>query len=404
MGNSIKDKYRERYGGPSAEPEPAPAPAPTPTPAAPTTNPVKQKYLDKNPTPTTTDVDLEDLNPWDKPDDVNWRDYVYAKGRKMGRALSDAAEDVGKVYSDSATFGAGTAALAAARGQSIDEYRKEVQAARERVGASQYGLDAMAYLTSPMRWAGTGAKAEQLAQAGIDKVAPGLTAKVAKRIGDFVEGSTYTGAQSAGHGEGPEATLENAGLGGLFSTGFGAVAQEAAPWAKWVRTKLSGTPEGTPAEIAAGPPPGSPARTVPQDLDANQLNLWRSQTGYDMPPSQADVRGYASKVYGDDPAQWPAALRDIHEAAGEQGGPSTAKKVGLQVGANIVAAGGQYLGVGLDPTVSAIVHPAVTAATDAVMPMLGRGFSANPVKGALSDAFPALTGWRNVPNTEGWRY
>jgi hypothetical protein len=92
-------------------------------------------------------------------------------------------------------------------------------------------------------------------------------------------------------------------------------------------------------------------------------------------------------------------LRDLHEAAGEQGGPSTAKKVVLQVGTNAIAAGGQYLGLGFSPEVSAIVHPAVTAATDAVMPMLGRSFSSNPVKGALSDAYPALTGWRNAPNT-----
>jgi hypothetical protein len=399
---AVQDSFNERNPNLKAPAAPLPAPDKTPAPApvvAAPKSPIQSSFDDRNPTPSTTDVDLENLNPWDKPADVPWRNYIYAKGRKLSNALGSAAEDVGKVYADDATFGVGTAALAASQGQNTEDYRKEVEAARERVGASRYGIDAMAYLTSPLRWLGVGAKAEQAAQAGIDRVAPGLTTKVAKRIGDFVEGGTYAGAQSAGHGDDATTVAENAAGGGLFSAGFGGVAQEVAPWARAIRERIYGTPEGTPAQIAAAQPPGSPA-----EMDANQLNLWRSQSGYDMPPSQPDVRGYATRVYGDDPANWPAALRDLHEAAGEQGGPSTAKKVALQVGANAAAAGAQYVGLGFSPEVSAIVHPAVTAATDAVMPMLGRGFSSNPVQGALSDAYPALTGWRNAPDTPSWRY
>jgi hypothetical protein len=405
---AIQDSYDENNPTPqgsSQTPVAAPVPAPSQS-AAP--NSIQGSFDNKNPTPTTTDTQLQDLNPWEKPADVSWTDYAYAKARKMGSALGNAGEDVGKVYADDATIGLGTSGLAASQGQNTADYRAEVQAARDRIGASQYGIDAMAFMTSPFRWLGAGAKAEQVAQASIDRVAPGLTAKVAKRIGDFVEGGTYTGAQSAGHGDDPTTVAENAAGGGLFSAGFGGISQEIAPWAKWVRGKVYGTPEGSPSEIAAGPPAGAPQTTpaaaMTRDMDANQLNLWNSQAKYGMPPSQPEVRGYASKVYGDDPAKWPAALRDLHEAAGEQGGPSTAKKVALQVGANAAAAGAQYVGLGFSPEVSAIVHPAVTAATDAVMPMLGRGFSADPFKGALSDAYPALTGWRNAPNTPSWRY
>ena len=394
---AIQDSFDENNPASAASAAPVPAPK-QPAAPAPAPNSIQGSFDDKNPTPTATDTQLQDLNPWEKPPDVSWSDYAYAKARKMGSALGSASEDVGKVYADDMTFGLGAPAVAAAQGGSTADNRAEVEAARERVGASRYGIDAMAFLTNPFRVLGVGGKAEQVAQAGIDNVAPGLTTKVAKRIGDFVEGGSYTGAQSAGHGDDATTVAENAAGGGLFSAGFGGISQELAPWAKALRERIYGSPEGTPAQIAAAQPPGSPA-----EMDANQLNLWNSQSKFGMPPGQPEVRGYASKVYGDDPANWPAALRDIHEAAGEQGGPSTAKKVALQVGTNAVAAGGQYLGLGFSPEVSAIVHPAVTAATDAVMPMLGRSFSSDPVRGALSDAYPALTGWRNAPNTPSWR-
>jgi hypothetical protein len=394
---AIQDSFDEKNptSQSSAQTPTAPTPVQSSAPSS-----IQSSFDDKNPTSTTPDTQLQDLNPWEKPPDVSWSDYAYAKAHKLGAALGSAGEDVGKVYADDATYGLGTAGLAASRGQPTADYRAEVDAARQRVGASQYGIDAMAYLTSPLRWAGTGMKAEQLAQAGIDRVAPGLTAKVAKRIGDFVEGGTYTGAQSAGHGDDATTVAENAAGGGLFSAGFGGISQELAPWAKALRERIYGSPEGTPAEIASGPPPGAPPRTPEQAMDANQLNLWNSQSKFGMPPGQPEVRSYASKVYGEDPAQWPEALRDIHEAAGEEGGTSVAKRVTAQIATNSAAAAAQYYGLGVPPEWYPVVHPVVSAATEAIMPFTK---GAPPVTGALSDAYPALTGWRNVLNTPSWR-
>src|SRR5580704_8707761 len=164
-GSSIQDSFDEKNPTPPpAAPTPAPSQSTAPTPAPTTTSSsIQSSFDDKNPTPTTTDTDLETMNPWDKPSDVPWRDYAYAQARHLGGAFGNAAEDVGKVYADDQTFGLGTAGLAAAQGQNTDDCRKEVQAARDRVGASQYSIDAMAFMTNPFRWLGAGAKAEQAA-------------------------------------------------------------------------------------------------------------------------------------------------------------------------------------------------------------------------------------------------
>ena len=155
----------------------------------------------------------------------------------------------------------------------------------------------MAYLTGPLRWLGTGAATERAAQAGIDRVAPGLTTKVAQRIGDFVEGGTYAGAQSAGHGDDPTTVATNAAGGGLFSAGFGSISRELAPWAKALRREnlwLAG-------RHAGGDRCGTAARRTGANAGASHgrqsTRSLEFSVKYGMPPSQPEVRGYASKVW-----------------------------------------------------------------------------------------------------------
>ena len=71
--------------------------------------------------------------------------------------------------------------------------------------AAKYGIDAMAFLANkPFQAARFGLRGGQAAAAAVEKLAPKASVdavkQVARRVGDFVEGGIYTGAQSKGHG------------------------------------------------------------------------------------------------------------------------------------------------------------------------------------------------------------
>ena len=356
------------------------------------------------PPPAPTDADITSNNPWNLPPGVSQGDYWGAEGRKVGGVVGQAAADTGLIFGDDMSFG--TPGLTGVGGVSPADYRAAVDAARERAGGGKYGIDAMAFLANkPFQAVRFGLRGGQAAAAAVEKIAPNLSAdavkQVARRVGDFVEGGVYTGAQSKGHGSDTETAATDALGGGLLSTALGGVFDAAKAAGPKIRNWVYGSPEGTPADIAAGPPPGSPARTMAQDMDANQLNLWRSQSKLTSPPSQADVGNYATKVYGEDPAKWPAALRDIHNAAGKEGAPSTAARIIGHTATQAGAATANYLGLGFSPEVAAITHPALASATEMALPALGYG--AAPVKAAIANAYPTLTGWRPTLNTPDWR-
>ena len=384
-----------------------------PTPDANSQNAVDPLIDQQNklyPTPAPSDEDItgsgwNSHNFWNLPPGVSQSDYWGAEGRKIGNELVSGVSNVAKTLGDDFTLGYGTDALANLRGADPQSYRDEVARAKGELRYGAPGLQAMTFLANPLRGLRAGAAAEKVAApiASTLPVAPETAAKIAKRVGDFVEGGTYAGASSFGHGErDPTQLAEDTAAGGLITSTLGAIGEYAAPAAKWLRGKVYGTPEGTPQEIAAGPPPGSPARTAAQDMDANQLNLWRSQSKLTSPPSQADVASYATKVYGEDPAQWPEALRDIHSAAGKEGGPNIAARIIGHGATQAGAATANYLGLGLSPEVAAITHPALASATEMALPALGYG--AAPVKSAIANAYPALTGWRPAMKTPDWRY
>ena len=220
-------------------------------------------------------------------------DYWGAEGRKVGGVVGQAAADTGLIFGDDMSFG--TPGLTGVGGQSPADYRAAVEAARQRAGGGKYGIDAMAFLANkPFQAFRLGLGGAKLAAAGVKAVAPTAatdTVKaIARRVGSFVEGGAYTGGQSAGHGDDPTTVAENAGAGGLISAGLDEGFNAAKSGGAWLRNKIYGTPEGSPADIAAGPPPGAPPRTAAQDMDANQLNLWRSQSNLTNPPSQAGCR------------------------------------------------------------------------------------------------------------------
>jgi hypothetical protein len=392
-------------------------PTPESTPAQPeadansqnAVNPLTAHQNKLFPPPAPSDEDITSHNPWNLPPGVSQGDYWGAEGRKVGGVVGQAAADTGLIFGDDMTFG--TPGFVAPEG-----YRKSVDEARERAGGGKYGIDAMAFLANkPFQAARLGLGATKAAAAGVKAIAPQASKDavkaIARRVGNFIEGGAYTGAQSVGHGDDATTVGANTVLGG----GLGLVGDEAFSAAKdagaWLRSKwggfqgkpfTGGTPEGTPQEIVAGAPPGAPPRTPEGYMDANQLNLWRSQAAHDMPPSQDNVFSYAKGVYGPDPAQWPEALRDIHSAAGSEGGPSTAARIIGHSATQAGAATANYLGLGFSPEVAAIAHPALASATEMTLPYFGYG--AAPVKSAIANAYPALTGWRNAPNTPDWRY
>jgi hypothetical protein len=396
---------------------PGSPPPPGQTPAAPTpdaqnaVDPLIDQQNRLFPPPAPSDADIigsgwQSHNFWNLPPGVSQGDYWQAEGRKIAGELGSGVSNVAKTLGDDLTLGYGTDALANLRGADPQSYRDEVTRAKSELRYGAPGLEAMSFLASPFRALRAGSAAEKLVAPVASKlpVAPETAATIAKRVGDFVEGGTYAGASSYGHGErDPTQLATDTAAGGILTTGLGAVSDYAAPAAKWLRSKVYGTPEGTPQEIAAGPPPGALPRTPEQYQDANQLNLWRSQAAHDMAPSQSDVGSYAKSVYGDDPAQWPEALRDIHKAAGKEGAPSLAARI---IGHSATQAGtatAQYLGLGLSPEVAAVLHPAAIMATEKVLPAV-TGYGSAPVKGALSNAYPALTGWRPEMTTPDWRY
>jgi hypothetical protein len=391
---------------------PGSPPPPGQPPAAPTTDANAQNAVDpltaqQNqlfPPPQPSDEDVTSNNFWNLPPGVSQEDYWTAEGRKVGKVVGQAAADTGLIFGDDMSFGM----PGLFPGQTPADYRAAVEAARQRAGGGKYGIDAMAFLANkPFQAVRLGLRGGQAAAAAAERIAPNLSVdavkQVARRVGDFVEGGAYTGAQSKGHGADLETAATDALGGGLLSTTLGGAFSAAKAAGPRIRNWVYGTPEGTPQEIAAGPPPGAPPRTPEQAMDANQLNLWRSQSKLTSPPSQADVSNYATKVYGDDPAQWPEALRDIHKAAGKEGAPSVAARIIGHSAAQAGAATANYLGLGFSPEVAAIAHPALASVTEMALPALGYGGAVAPVKGALANAYPALTGWRNAPNTPDWR-
>ena len=389
---------------------PAP-PGQTPAPDANSQNAVDPLIDQQNklfPPPAPTDADItgsgwNSNNFWNLPPGVSQSDYWGAEGRKIGNELGSGVLNVGKTLGDDLTLGYGTDALANLRGADPQSYRDEVARAKGELRWGATGLQAMSFLANPLRPLRAGAAAESAVAPIASKlpVAPETAAKIAKRIGDFVEGGTYAGASSFGHGErDPTQLAEDTTAGGLLTTGLGAISDYAAPAAKWLRTKIYGAPEGTPSEIAAGPPPGVPPRTVEQDLDTQQMNLWRSQTKYGMPPEPSAVGDYATKVYGNDPAQWPAALRQLRKDVG--GGNNPWLNAGAHAATQAGSATAQYLGLGVSPEVIAATAPVTKAVTDLALPGLRLG--ANSAARGLSNAFPALTGWRPTMTTPDWRY
>ena len=394
----------------------SPAP-PGQTPAAPTPDANAQNAGDSlvdqqnrlHPPPPPSDEDIlgsdkwNQHNFWNLPPGVSQGDYWGAEGRKIGSVAGQSAADTALIYGDDMSFG--TPGFTGVPGQSPEDYRAAVQAARDRAGAGKYGIDAMAFLMNkPFQALRLGLGGAKLVGTGIKAVAPTAatdTVKaIARRVGNFVEGGTYTGAQSAGHGNDAGTVAMDTAAGGVLSTvldeGYNA-AKNAGPW---LRSKIYGTPEGTPADIAAGPPPGSPPRTAEQDLDTQQMNLWRSRTQHDMPPSQGDVGDYATQVYGADPAKWPAALRQLRTNVGGGNNPwlNAAAHFGTQAG----SATAQYLGLGVNPEIIAATAPVTKAATDFVLPKLRLG--ANSAQTGLTNAYPALTGWRPEMTPPNWRY
>jgi hypothetical protein len=395
-----EELYKKLHPGAPVTTTTAAPTSPAPTDDAETT----YRKLHPPPSPSDQEITSQGYAPRNLPPNVSQGDYWSAEGRKIGGELTRDAANVGTVFSDDVLFGIPgfTPGVGA-------DYRAKVEAARaDMPWAARTGVDTMAFLANkPFQALRLGLRGGQAAAAAARKIAPNLSPEalqqVARRVGDFVEGGSYVGGQSAGHGEDPDTVAADALGGGLFSTAFGGAFDAARATGPRVRSWFHGAPEGTPAEIAAGPPPGAPPYTPEQAMDANQLNLWRSQSRLTSPPNQAEVGNYAERVYGPDPANWPEALRDIHSAAGKEGGPSTAARIIGHSATQAGAAATNYLGLGFSPELAAFAHPALMSATEMALPALGYGGAVAPVRGALSDAFPALTGWRNAPNTPDWR-
>ena len=384
--------------------------------SSPSSDPLTERLKRRNPAPTPSDEDItsQGYAPWNLPPNVSQGDYWGAEGRKIGGELRHAAANVGTIFADDMGFG-----LPGFVPGVGPDYRARVDAARsDTPWAARTGVDAMAFLANkPFQAARFGLRGGQMAARAVEKLAPQASKDavkaIARRVGNFVEGGAYTGAQSAGHGDDATTVGANTVLGG----GLGLVGDEAFSAAKdagaWLRSKWGGfqgkpftpgTPEGTPTEIAAGPPPGSPARTPEQAMDANQMNLWRSQSKLTNPPNQENVASYARKVYGEDPAQWPEALRDIHSKAGQEGGTSTTARILGNAATQAGVATANYLGLGLSPEIATALHVAgAPLATEAILPRLPFTGASSPTPGAITNAFPALTGWRPNLETPDWR-
>ena len=124
-------------------------------------------------------------------------------------------------------------------------------------------------------------------------------------------------------------------------------------------------------------------------MDAQQMNLWRSQSKLTSPPSQGDVTQLRD-------GKFTAKIRRIgrrrcvrfNSAAGKEGGPNLAARIIGHGATQAGAATANYLGLGLSPEVAAIAHPALASATEMALPdawlwcRAGKGRASQRLSGA----------------------
>jgi hypothetical protein len=398
MGNPLQESF-DRKNPPRSDEAVSPAPSQNLTPSS-STNPVQQSFDTKNPTPAVSDVDLGKINPWEKPSGVPWTDYIYAQAHNMGRELGSAASNVARAYTDDYTMGTSDIARAAQSGEPLKKVRADTEAAKQDLGASRYGISAMAALTpNPVGWVAKGARIANAIEKPIAGVVGPLGKRIASGIGRFVEGGAYTGAQDVGHGQTDNLTRDMLG-GGLFTAGLGMAGDEIPAVGQWARQRWSGTPEATPGNIANAPfsGPGGPAAAQ----NAAQFKTWLSNTERGKPPTQAEVSAHATALYGPDLASWPQEMQTLYKAAGSGGKGVLANILsygGSQAAAGAANAATYALTGTVDPGIATALHAGAGFIGDAISPMVKSAVGAAPsTSHAILDAYPALTGYRVAPS------
>lgn len=394
---AIQDSFDERNPNLKAAPvAPDTAPAPPPVVAGPPKSSIQSSFDDKNPVPTTSDVDLENLNPWDKPADIPWRNYIYAKAHKMGAELGSAGSNVARAYTDDYTMGTSDIARAESTGEPLEKVRADTEAAKAQLGASRYGISAIAAMTpNPVGWLAKGSRIANAIEQPIVNVVGPLGKKVASGVGRFFEGGAYTAAQDAGHGQ-TENIVPDAIGGGLFTAGLGSAGDYIPAASKWARERWTGAPEAAPADITA-------AQTDPvKAQNAAKLQEWQSNNSYGKAPSQSEVSAHATSLYGTDMAKWPPSMRELYQAAGDGNRTLINRALtfaGSQATAGVVTGGSYFMGAPLDPLTTAAIHGVAGYVGDTLAPKINQMTGGPPTVGrAILNAYPALTGMSPTPS------
>ena len=396
---AIQDSFDER--NPPARATPSSDQAPVQ--AAPNSNPstIQEKFNERNPAPKVPDTTLQNLNPWDKPSDVSWSDYLYAKAHKVAGALGTAGSEVARAYTDDYTMGGADIARAQATGEPLEKVRADTEAAKADIGASRYGISAIAALTpNPVGWLAKGARIANAIEQPVAKVVGPLASRIiSKATGGAIESGAYTAGQDVGHGKTADLPLDVTGS-SLMGAGLSPLGDAIPAASKWARERWYGTPEASPSEITNATTASNAPGSSTQAANADQLEQWRNNIRVlGKYPSQSEIEAHANNTYGT-PDQWPDEMKTLYKAAGGQDNTLVSRAIsvaGSQIPAGIVTGGSYLLGAPLDPVTTAAIHGVSGYVGNQLAPM----FRGPTTSNAILDAYPALTGMRVSPDAPG---
>ena len=403
----IQDEFNERNPPLKTTPnsDQAPTPnsdqAPTPVQASPNPGSIQGKFNDRNPTPKVPDTELQNLNPWEKPSEASWQDYLYAKAHKMAGALGTAGSEVARAYTDDYTMGGADVVRAQETGEPLEKVRADTEAAKADIGASRYGVAAMAALTpNPVGWLAKGARIANAIEQPVAKVVGPLASKIiSKATGGAVESGAYTAAQDVGHGKTADLPMDVTGS-SLLGAGLSPLSEAIPAAGKWARERWYGTPEASPSEITTATTASNAPGSSTQAANADQLEQWRNNIrALGKYPSQSEIETHANSLYGT-PDQWPSEMKTIYKAAGGEDKTLVSRAIsvaGSQIPASLVTGGSYLMGAPLDPVTTAAIHGVSGYVGNQLAPM----FRGPTTSSAILDAYPALTGMRVAPNAPG---